>query len=136
MTTRQKLEWMAERLVATRGVASVYTRAAGTAAERSLNVVAIPVREIEDVNQPQGRIGRTVGREQDFVLAVGSLSLDGQRFEPQEGDRLKATLGGGETPLTFEILARPNLPCWEYSDVHRVLYRLHARELVTSTEGQ
>lgn len=72
----------------------------------------------------------------DYLIAVADLVLDGDRVEPQRGDRIVETFLDEDdevlATLTHEVLApSEEEPAWRYSDEHRIRYRIHTKQVAT-----
>ena len=82
-------------------------------------------------------VGRTVFKQsgeyrslirtesRDYLIAAADLVLDGQRTEPQRGDRIVDTLNGQS--ITIEVLAPGDEACFRYSDPFRITLRIHTK---------
>ena len=70
------------------------------------------------------RIERTEG---DVVFSAADLVLSGQATEPQRGDWWTTTFAG--VTARFEVRGPGNEPPWRWSDSHRVVYRVHSKQV-------
>jgi hypothetical protein len=52
--------------------------------------------------------------------------LGGLKAVPLPGDRIEETDAEGVT-RTYEVLPASQEPCWRWSDVYHLLYRIHTK---------
>lgn len=62
----------------------------------------------------------------DYLIAVDDLSIDGEPFEPEEGDVIRETING--QAVSFEVTSEAAGDCWTYSDQSRRDYRVHTQQ--------
>lgn len=115
------LGWLAEKL---KGYASrpvVYRR--GT---HEVTVEAIVGRTLLKLDDGYGGV-RMEWTDRDFLIAAEDLVLGGQRTLPERGDQIRETRDG--KTLVYEVLAPAGEPEWRWSDPHRKLLRIHAKQV-------
>lgn len=61
--------------------------------------------------------------ERDYLIPVADLTLDGQRVQPERGDRITETING--ELVIYEVTAPPDEPEARYSDHERTIWRVH-----------
>ena len=62
----------------------------------------------------------------DYLIAAADLAAFGQ---PQRGDRVIEDTGGSRH--TAEVMAPGREPHWRWSDVNRLVYRIHTKHLAS-----
>ena len=61
----------------------------------------------------------------DWLLAAADLVLDGSQVTPDEGDRIRQTIG--QIVYIFEVMGRPGWPHFNFCDTAGVRLRIHTR---------
>ncbi len=61
--------------------------------------------------------------DRDFLISSADLILAGEVTLPKRGDRIV----DGEQ--TYEVAASGGEPAWRFSDAHRTILRIHAKEI-------
>jgi hypothetical protein len=111
-----------EALRRVRGVALQYQRG-----DKSIDLVGVPGSTPFRFQAIDGGFMRTVSK--DWLLLASELVIDGETVEPQRGDKIIETA----TELVHEVLAPmgSNEPEWRWSDLSRVVMRVHTKEVAT-----
>ncbi|KKL10355.1 hypothetical protein LCGC14_2556640, partial [marine sediment metagenome] len=65
----------------------------------------------------------------DFLIKAADLVLSEQAVPPQDGDRIKLTLG--ETTYVFEVMPLGDEPAARWSDRYGYTWRIHTKEIGT-----
>ena len=93
----------------------------------SIKVKATVGRTIFRVDKGYGVMERIEAR--DYLILAADLLLNGVQVLPKAGDRIQETEDG--KTFTYEILAPGNEPCWRFSDLYRVTFRIHTKLIAT-----
>ena len=93
--------------------------------EDSIEVAATVGKTVFEIDDGYGAIERFESR--DFLIAAADLALNGEPVEPQAGDIIAETVGGGT--LVYEVLAPGKEPCWRWSDPYRRTLRVHTKQV-------
>jgi hypothetical protein len=109
------------------GVAVTYRR--GNDSIDSLT--AIPVRVSNDELSLDAT--NITAREQDWIVAVSDLVIDGQTTLPQRGDQIDWPDENGNV-RTFRVLPRVGDRAYRYSDQTRVMLRIFTVEQIPNSE--
>jgi len=89
----------------------------------SIEVKATVGRTIFRVDKGYGVMERIEAR--DYLILAKDLSLNGAQVLPKAGDRIQETESG--KTFSYEVLAPGNEPCWRFSELYRVTFRIHTK---------
>jgi hypothetical protein len=117
---------LAARLKSGAGVSVIYRRAAGSAGEQEIPLVAVPARELASIDSPAA-LGRVDIVDRDYLIRVADLQFGGVPTEPATGDRIVERIQGVD--CVFELAARGNMKCWRHTDETQVMYRVFTRQV-------
>ena len=108
-------------LKAVAGVAVIYRRQVD---DTEISLTAVRGKTELETQEANGL--HTRANVADFLVVAADLIVDGERFEPEAGDRITETLNG-ET-LTHEVMSPGGtMDAWTWSDAGRSVIRLHTK---------
>jgi len=73
--------------------------------------------------------GLTRIESRDFLIRAADLVLASEVTLPQPGDRIRES--DSIATYTYEVMAPGSEPPWRYSDVNRLTFRIHTKQVAT-----
>ncbi len=120
---REGQAWLANQLHQHVAADVVYRRGAEEVAVR-----ATIGRTLLKLDDGMGGV-RMEWTDRDYLIRAADLALGGNQVQPQRGDQIRETVGA--QTLVYEVLAPGNEPPWRWADPHRLMYRIHAKQIAT-----
>lgn len=74
---------------------------------------------------PQEGGGYVTYGDRDYLIPVAELTINGSRFEPEEGHRITEVIDGVEHK--FDVMPPVGEPSHRYSDPGRTVWRVHTK---------
>jgi len=70
----------------------------------------------------------TYYQSRDFLILAADLILSGLQAEPARGDQIQERQADGSV-LVYEVMAPSGQQPWRYSDPHRIVMRVHTKQV-------
>lgn len=118
---RTGMDWLNRKLKQHAGESLVYSRGV-----HSVTLTAPLGKTLLSLSDGRGG-NRLEWTDADFLITAADLVLEGEQVTPERGDKIR-WVSGGDT-LVFEVMANGGEPPWRWSDEHRQVMRIHAKQI-------